>query len=32
LRSQRLTVERDAPEILALAREDRVDAAILVAT
>jgi hypothetical protein len=32
LRSQRLTVERDAPEILALAREDRIDAAILVAT
>lgn len=32
LRSQRLTIERDAPEILALAREDRIDAAILVAT
>jgi hypothetical protein len=32
LRSQRLTVERDAPEILELAREDRIDAAILVAT
>ena len=32
LRSQRLTTERDAPEILELAREDRIDAAILVAT
>ena len=32
LRSQRLTIERDAPEVLELAREDRIDAAILVAT
>lgn len=32
LRSQRLTTERDAPEILELCREDRIDAAILVAT
>lgn len=32
LRSQRLTTERDAPEIEALCREDRIDAAILVAT
>lgn len=30
LRSQRLTTERDAPDALALLREDRVDAAILV--
>lgn len=32
LRSQRLTIERDAPEIVELCREDRIDAAILVAT
>lgn len=32
LRSQRLTTERDAPDVLALCREDRIDAAILVAT
>ncbi len=32
LRSQRLTTERDAPEILQLCREDRIDGAILVAT
>jgi D-proline reductase (dithiol) PrdB len=32
LRSQRLTNERDAPEVLALCREDRIDAALLVAT
>jgi hypothetical protein len=32
LRSQRLTTERDAPEILELCREDRIDAALLVAT
>jgi hypothetical protein len=31
-RSQRQTVERDAPEVLRLLREDGVDAAILVAT
>ena len=32
LRSQRLTNERDAPEVLELCREDGVEAAILVAT
>jgi len=32
LRSQRLTTERDAPAILEMCREDRIDAAILVAT
>jgi len=32
LRSQRLTTERDAPEILDLCREDGIDAAILVPT
>ncbi len=32
LRSQRLTTERDAPKILELCREDRIDAALLVAT
>ena len=32
LRSQRLTTERDAPRILEMCRQDRVDAAILVAT
>jgi D-proline reductase (dithiol) PrdB len=32
LRSQRLTTERDAPEVLDLCREDRIDAAVLVAT
>jgi hypothetical protein len=32
LRSQRLTTERHAPEILRLCREDRIDAAILVGT
>lgn len=32
LRSQRLTTERDAPEVLALCREDNIDAALLVAT
>jgi hypothetical protein len=32
LRSQRLTTERDAPEILEMCREDGIDAAILVAT
>jgi hypothetical protein len=32
LRSQRLTTERDAPEIVELCREDRIDAALLVAT
>lgn len=32
LRSQRLTTERDAPEVLDMCREDGVDAAILVAT
>ena len=31
LRSQRLTSERDAPEILELMREDEVDVALLVA-
>ena len=32
LRSQRLTIDRDAPEVLELCREDRIDAAVLVAT
>jgi len=32
LRSQRLTTERDAPQILEICREDRIDAAVLVAT
>ena len=32
LRSQRLTTDRDAPEVLELCREDRIEAAILVAT
>lgn len=32
LRSQRLTIERDAPEIAELCREDRIEAAVLVAT
>lgn len=32
LRSQRLTTERDAPQILELCREDAIDAAILVPT
>jgi len=32
LRSQRLTTERDAPQILNMCREDAIDAAILVAT
>ena len=32
LRSQRLTTERDAPEVLELCREDHIKAAILVAT
>ena len=32
LRSQRLTIERDAPDVLELCREDRIDAAVLVAT
>lgn len=32
LRSQRLNTERDAPEVLGLCREDRIDAALLVAT
>ncbi len=32
LRSQRLTSERDAPEVLEMCREDGIDAAILVAT
>jgi len=32
LRSQRLTTERDAPQILDMCREDGIDAAILVAT
>jgi hypothetical protein len=32
LRSQRLTVERDAPQILEMCREDGIEAAILVAT
>lgn len=32
LRSQRLTTERDAPEVLDLCREDRIEAALLVAT
>ena len=32
LRSQRLTIDRDAPEVLQLCREDRIDAALLVAT
>lgn len=32
LRSQRLTTERDAPEIIELCRQDRIDAAVLVAT
>jgi hypothetical protein len=32
LRSQRLSTERDAPEILDMCREDGIDAAILVAT
>jgi len=32
LRSQRLTTERDAPQILDMCREDRIDAAILVPT
>lgn len=32
LRSQRLTTERDAPEVLDLCRQDDIDAALLVAT
>jgi D-proline reductase (dithiol) PrdB len=32
LRSQRLTTERDAPQILAMCREDGIDAAVLVPT
>lgn len=32
LRSQRLTIERDAPQTLDLCREDGIDAALLVAT
>jgi hypothetical protein len=32
LRSQRLTTERDAPEILDMCRQDGIDAAVLVAT
>ena len=32
LRSQRLTTERDAPQILKMCRQDGIEAAILVAT
>lgn len=32
LRSQRLTIERDAPQVLDLCREDGIEAAVLVAT
>ena len=32
LRSQRLTIERDAPEVLELCRDDGIEAAVLVAT